>query len=109
MVNGTCAKVKTVRAPLPPDQQKTLTSRARVNSILPTAWYRSAQCRGARALLGMTQPQLAEAAKLGLSTIVNFARGRRQVSDDAIVAMQTALARAGVEFINENGGGPGVR
>src|SRR4051794_39173903 len=68
-----------------------------------------AQCRGARALMDMTQPQLADAAKLGLSTIVDFERNRRQVSDDAIIAMQTALARSGVEFIDENGGGPGVR
>jgi transcriptional regulator with XRE-family HTH domain len=59
--------------------------------------------------MDMTQPQLADAAKLGLSTIVDFERNRRQVSDDAIIAMQTALARSGVEFIDENGGGPGVR
>jgi hypothetical protein len=57
----------------------------------------------------MTQPQLADAAKLGLSTIVDFERDRRLVSDDAIIAMQTALTRSGVEFIDENGGGPGVR
>ena len=69
----------------------------------------SAQCRGARALLNMTQPQLADASKLGLSTIVDFERGRRQVSDAAIAAMRTALERSGIEFIDENGGGAGVR
>ena len=69
----------------------------------------SAQCRGARALLDMTQPQLADSAKLGLSTIVDFERGRRQVSEAAIDAMLVALERAGIEFIGENGGGPGVR
>ena len=68
-----------------------------------------AQCRGARALLDMTQPELAEAARLGLSTIVDFERRRRQVSEDAVVAIQNALERAGVEFIDENGGGAGVR
>jgi transcriptional regulator with XRE-family HTH domain len=57
----------------------------------------------------MTQPQLADAAKLGLSTIVDFERDRRHVSDDAITAMYNALGRAGIEFIAENGGGPGVR
>lgn len=57
----------------------------------------------------MTQPQLADAAKLGLSTIVDFERDRRQVSGEAIIAIHTALGRAGVEFIDENGGGPGVR
>ena len=69
----------------------------------------AAQCRGARALLDMTQPQLADSAKLGLSTIVDFERGRRQVSEAAIDAMRAALERAGIEFIGENGGGPGVR
>jgi hypothetical protein len=46
---------------------------------------------------------------LGLSTIVDFERTRRQVSMEAIRAMQRALEQAGVEFIDENGGGPGVR
>jgi transcriptional regulator with XRE-family HTH domain len=68
-----------------------------------------AQCRGARALLDLTQPELAKAAGLGLSTIVDFERERREVSQDSIVAIQTALERAGVAFIAENGGGAGVR
>ena len=67
------------------------------------------QCRAARTLLEMTQPQLAKLAKLGLSTIVDFERTRRQVSMEAIRAMQRALEHAGAEFIDENGGGPGVR
>jgi transcriptional regulator with XRE-family HTH domain len=68
-----------------------------------------AQCRGARALLGMTQPELARKAGLGLSTIVDFEKVRRHVSREAIAAIQAALSRAGVEFIGENGGGLGVR
>ncbi len=68
-----------------------------------------AQCRAARALLNLTQPKLAELANLGLSTIVDFERERRLVSGDAVEAILDALTRAGVEFINENGGGPGVR
>ncbi|MET4040529.1 transcriptional regulator with XRE-family HTH domain [Bradyrhizobium sp. RT6a] len=67
------------------------------------------QCRGARALLNMTQPRLATLANLGLSTIVDFERERRTVSEEAMQKMQRALAEAGVEFIWENGGGPGVR
>jgi len=67
------------------------------------------QCRGARALLNMTQPQLASASALGLSTVVDFERSRRPVSSDAIRALRKALERAGIEFIDENGGGPGVR
>jgi len=68
-----------------------------------------AQCRAARALINWTQPQLAEAACLGLSTIVDFERERRRVSADAIVAMQSALEKAGVILVAENGEGPGVR
>jgi DNA-binding XRE family transcriptional regulator len=67
------------------------------------------QCRGARALLDLTQPQLASAAKVGLSTIVDFERERRTVSEEAVEKMQFALEAAGIQFIDENGGGPGVR
>ena len=68
-----------------------------------------AQCRGARGLLGMTQPALASTASLGLSTIVDFEKSRRPVSKQAIQTIRSALERAGIEFIDENGGGPGVR
>jgi transcriptional regulator with XRE-family HTH domain len=69
----------------------------------------SAQCRAGRALLEMTQTELAQLAELGLSTVVDFERQRRQVSPEAIEAIRDALKRAGIEFIDENGGGPGVR
>jgi transcriptional regulator with XRE-family HTH domain len=65
------------------------------------------QCRAARALLDWTQPQLAAAASLGLSTIVDFERSRRSVSNDAVDAIRAALEAAGVEFTN--GKRPGVR
>lgn len=68
-----------------------------------------AQCRAARALIGMTQPELATAAGFGLSTIVDFERERRLVSTAVQISMKEALEKAGVEFIAENGGGPGVR
>ena len=72
-------------------------------SLLPS------QCRAARALLNMTQPDLAEAAGVGLSTVVDFERERRSVSRDLTDALRRALHSAGVDFINENGGGAGVR
>lgn len=68
-----------------------------------------AQCRAARGLLGMTQPELAAESGLGLSTIVDFERMRRLVSDEAVEAIRLALHRKGVEMIEEDGGGPGVR
>ena len=60
----------------------------------------------------MTQPQLASAADLGLSTIVDFERGRRQVSPEAVTAIRQALEAAGVVFLDDGqlvDGGPGVR
>jgi len=74
-----------------------------VDSITP------AQARAARALLEITQSELANAANLGLSTVVDFEKKRRRVSTLAIQAIRNALAASGVEFIDENGGGPGVR
>jgi transcriptional regulator with XRE-family HTH domain len=67
------------------------------------------QCKAARALLELTQGELADAANLGLSTIVDFEKRRRRVSVAAIQAIRDALAAHGVEFIDENGGGPGLR
>ncbi|MDO5632199.1 MAG: transcriptional regulator [Paracoccus sp. (in: a-proteobacteria)] len=60
-------------------------------------------------MLNMKQPDLAAAAGLGLSTVVDFEKERRVVSDQAIAAIRAALEAAGVEFIEENGGGAGVR
>jgi DNA-binding transcriptional regulator YiaG len=68
-----------------------------------------AQCRAGRALLDMSQTQLAELANLGLSTVVDFERKRRQVSEASVKAILDALKQVGVIFIDENGGGPGVR
>lgn len=68
-----------------------------------------AQCRAARSLLDLTQTQLSVVARVGLSTVVDFEKQRRTVSEEAMLQLKTALERAGVEFIDENGGGPGVR
>lgn len=68
-----------------------------------------AQCRAARALIGLTQPALAQASGLGLSSVVDFEKERRVVSAASVTAMRAALEAAGVEFIAENGGGAGVR
>lgn len=68
-----------------------------------------AQSRAARGLLSMTQTELASAAKLGQSTVIDFERERRVVSESSIAAIRTTLEAAGVEFIEPNGGGAGVR
>jgi transcriptional regulator with XRE-family HTH domain len=69
-------------------------------------------CRAGRALLGWSQPQLSHASGLGLSTVVDFERERRQVSSDAIAAIRSALETAGVILLAEGEtttGGAGVR
>jgi transcriptional regulator with XRE-family HTH domain len=70
------------------------------------------QIRAARALLGWSQTQLAEAAERSLPTIKRLESGDGEgpsVSDDVREAVQRAMEKAGVEFIAENGGGAGVR
>jgi transcriptional regulator with XRE-family HTH domain len=67
------------------------------------------QCRAARALIEMTQTELATLANLGLSTIVDFEKARRDVSHEAKENIRKALEKAGVQFIKGDGGGPGVR
>jgi len=57
----------------------------------------------------MNQSELARLAGLGLSTVVDFEKGRRRVSQDAIDAMRRALQKAGIALIDENGGGEGIR
>jgi hypothetical protein len=71
----------------------------------------SAQVRAARALLRWNALDLASASKVGVATI-----RRAEVVDGEIpvtlaneAALRRALEAAGVEFIDENGGGPGVR
>ncbi|SFK37645.1 Helix-turn-helix [Pseudovibrio ascidiaceicola] len=68
-----------------------------------------AQCRAARALIGMSQKELASMANVGAQTLADFERGARVPRINNLNAMQTALEEAGVEFIPENGGGVGVR
>jgi hypothetical protein len=50
---------------------------------------------------------LAAAAGLGLSTVVDFEKSRRTVSEESQAAIRRALESAGVEFTNGNQ--PGVR
>lgn len=63
----------------------------------------------ARAALNWSLSQLAEAAGVHRNTISNFETGKFGGSDQALDAIRAALEAAGVEFIPENGGGPGVR
>jgi hypothetical protein len=71
----------------------------------------SAQIRAARALVRWRAQDLARESSVGVATI-----RRAELTDDATsmtvandLAVRRALEAAGVELIDENGGGPGVR
>jgi transcriptional regulator with XRE-family HTH domain len=68
-----------------------------------------AQCRGARGLLGWTQQELADQAKVGIVTVRLFEAGKNEPRRATLEVIERALQSAGIEFIDENGGGPGVR
>jgi transcriptional regulator with XRE-family HTH domain len=61
------------------------------------------QCRAGRALLDWSQPQLADAAGVSLSTIIDYERERRPMSSRAVRAIRLALENAGVMFLDGKG------
>jgi transcriptional regulator with XRE-family HTH domain len=69
----------------------------------------SAQVRMARAALNWTVRDLADSTKLHRNTITNIETGRYAGDAATLDTIETVLRKAGVEFIDENGGGPGVR
>ena len=78
---------------------------------MKVALLSSAQIRAARALLRWSAQDLARESALGLNTI-----RRAEVAEEGIsltaannLAIRRAFEAAGVEFIDENGGGLGVR
>ena len=71
----------------------------------------SAQIRAARALIRWSAEDLARSSAVGLTTI---RRAELTIEETSLTAandqaIRRALEGAGVEFIDENGGGPGVR
>jgi transcriptional regulator with XRE-family HTH domain len=71
----------------------------------------SEQVRAARALLRWEQRDLAEASGVSLPSVKRLETqpGALAAQERTIVELRKALEKAGVEFIAENGGGPGVR
>jgi transcriptional regulator with XRE-family HTH domain len=66
------------------------------------------QCRAARGLLDWTQAQLAESARVGLSTVRGFETGKKTPVLHNFEAIQSALVNAGIEFLGDETS-PGVR
>jgi transcriptional regulator with XRE-family HTH domain len=68
------------------------------------------QLRAARGLLGWSQSELAARAGLSLPTVKRLEAGfGPHVSNEARAKLQRAIEAAGIEFIDENGGGLGLR
>ena len=65
-----------------------------------------AMVKAARALLDLTQSELAEGCGFGVATLRNFERDEH-VSRESVDAIMRALTDRGIEFMN--GGRPGVR
>jgi transcriptional regulator with XRE-family HTH domain len=69
------------------------------------------QIKAARALLAWSQERLADAAGVSIPTIKRLEAqdgplgGRNETGSK----IRSALESAGVEFLDDNGGGPGVR
>jgi transcriptional regulator with XRE-family HTH domain len=69
------------------------------------------QLKAARALAGWDQQQLADAAGVAVNTVrrIEALDGPLQANVSTLRKLQGALEAAGIVFIAENGGGPGVR
>jgi hypothetical protein len=71
----------------------------------------SAQIRAARALIRWSAEDLARQTALSVATIrrAELAAHETSMTEANDLAVRRALETAGVEFIDENGGGAGVR
>jgi transcriptional regulator with XRE-family HTH domain len=71
----------------------------------------SAQIRAARSLIRWTADDLATASALSVATVRRAELKELETSLTTAndLAIRRALETAGIQFIDENGGGPGVR
>ena len=71
----------------------------------------SGQIKAARALLGLTAAKLAELSKVGFTTIIRLESfdGVPAGNVKTLDAVQSALEKAGIEFIGTPDSGAGVR
>jgi len=69
----------------------------------------AAQCRAGRGLLDWSQQDLADRAGVGIVTVRQLESGATQPRRATLEVIRVAFESAGIEFIDANGGGPGVR
>jgi hypothetical protein len=82
------------------------------NDVNMSFWpLTSAQIRAARALIRWRADDLARASAVGIATVrrAELSEGETSLTAANDRAIRRALEEAGVEFIDANGGGPGVR
>src|SRR5262249_62194842 len=80
-----------------------------VSFAMVLAMITPSQCRAARGLLDWTQQELADRAGVGIVTVRQFEGGLNEPRRATLEVIRRALEAAGVEFIQQNGGGPGAR
>jgi transcriptional regulator with XRE-family HTH domain len=78
---------------------------------MKNAMLTSAQIRAARALVRWSAEDLAKKSRVGVATIrrAELSVGILSMTSPNNLSIRLALEAAGVEFIDENGGGAGVR
>ena len=71
----------------------------------------AAQIRAARALLGWSQTQLANAAEIGLATLKRIEQSKGVVKGNfaTVLKIQKVLEEAGIHFIDDEGDEIGLR
>jgi transcriptional regulator with XRE-family HTH domain len=83
-------------------------SRYAVKLYLYSVVMRAVQVKMARAAVGWGVRDLAKKAGVTANTVTRIENGA-DAKQSTMDRLQQALEAAGVEFIDENGGGPGVR
>lgn len=78
-------------------------------AAISSAMITPSQCRMARAALQWSLKVLAKRSRVNHVTINRFETGQAASNPSTLAAIRAALETAGIEFIAENGGGPGVR
>jgi transcriptional regulator with XRE-family HTH domain len=67
------------------------------------------QCRLARTALGLTVLETAALCDVSHETIRRIEADDQALKEKTLAKVRAALEKAGVEFIDEDSGGPGVR
>ena len=67
------------------------------------------QCRASRALLGLSQLEVAESAHVAVTTLADFEQGVRLPTFNNLQAIRFVLEKAGVELVSEKGAGARLR